>query len=83
VHPYYIAPIDSIVLSPRFAVQVRAEWKPRLNDEHTGLRWVRDRDVAKSFMWPGQIAACTEILSHIVPSRSLARERLRLDPSAL
>jgi len=78
VHPFYIAAIDTIVMSPRFAAQVRPDWSPRLNDENAGARWVHERDVERMFMWPGQAAACREVLSHIVDARSLARERLRV-----
>jgi dihydroneopterin triphosphate diphosphatase len=75
VHPYFIAEIDCIVLSPRFAAEVRADWAPRLNDEHSAFRWTaRDDD----FMWPGQKRALEEIRREIVSPNSLARDRLRV-----
>lgn len=76
VHPFYIAAIDSMVFSPRFACEVAPGWSPILNDEHSGHRWVDD---AASFMWPGQRRCLEEILSEIVPEWSLARDRLRVD----
>jgi dATP pyrophosphohydrolase len=75
VHPFYIAAIDSIVMSPRFACEVGAGWTPRLNEEHTAWRWVSD---ARAFMWPGQKRCVEEILEEIVRGDSLSRERLRV-----
>ncbi len=79
VHPFYLAALDAIVLSPRLAAQVAPVWRPRLNHEHTDHRWVSASQIAKRFMWPGQIAACREVLACIVPLDSLARERLSID----
>ena len=31
VHPFYLAAIDAVVLSPRFAAHVARAWSPRLN----------------------------------------------------
>lgn len=75
VHPFYIAEIDSIVMSPRFVARVGPQWEPRLNDEHTAHRWVTE---PQSFMWPGQKRAIAEILREIVDARSLARDALRV-----
>lgn len=62
-HPYYVAAIDSIVLSPRFAAQVRAGWEPRLNVEHTAHRWVVSTEGDRWFVWPGQREAVREVVS--------------------
>ncbi|MBX3359169.1 MAG: NUDIX domain-containing protein [Phycisphaeraceae bacterium] len=78
VHPFYIAAIDSIVLSPRLVAQVSAAWTPRLNEEHSEFRWVSWSEVWRRFMWPGQIAACGEIVEHLLRPGSLAREALRI-----
>lgn len=78
VHPFYIAAIDTVVMSPRFACEVRPEWSPRLNEEHTAFRWVTEREVDAMFMWPGQKACCREILREIVADASLSREGLRV-----
>lgn len=75
VHPYYVAAIDCIVLSPRFAVEVAADWSPRLNREHSAARWVSDNS---AFTWPGQKAAVDEIRTEIAPPDSAARQALRL-----
>jgi ADP-ribose pyrophosphatase YjhB (NUDIX family) len=77
VHPYYVAPIDQIVLSPRFAVEVAAGWKPRVNDEHSAVRWVTRAQAAKRFMWPGQVAACAEVAG-MVRAGSLSRGALQI-----
>ncbi|HMN39940.1 MAG TPA: NUDIX domain-containing protein [Phycisphaerales bacterium] len=83
VHPFYIAAIDTIVMSPRFACEVRHGWVPRLNDEHTRHRWVRHSDAHRLFMWPGQKACCREIIDEIIDDRSLGRDLLRIDPSSV
>lgn len=75
VHPYYIAQIDAIVLSPRFALEVVPGWEPALNDEHQAGRWVETADL---FMWPGQRAAVDEIVATIMPMDSSSREALRI-----
>ncbi|MEM9083229.1 MAG: NUDIX domain-containing protein [Planctomycetota bacterium] len=75
VYPYYLADLDAIVLSPRFACEVEAGFEPKLNEEHTDWRWVRD---ASDFMWPGQQHAVSEIESAIAPVEAPARQGLRL-----
>ncbi len=78
VHPFYIGVIDTVVFSPRFCVEVPPGWVPTLNDEHSAHRWIAQRDVDASFMWPGQKACCREIVREIVEDASLSRERLRV-----
>ena len=79
VHPFYIAAINMIVMSPRFALEVNADWTPRLNEEHGEFRWIDASRAENAFMWPGQAAACDEVMKYIVNPRSLARERLRIE----
>ncbi len=79
VHPYYIAEIDAIVLSPRFAARVTPGWTPRLNHEHDDARWVGFEAAREMFVWPGQKAACSEIAVEIARVGSLAGDRLRLE----
>ena len=83
VHPFFIAELDAIVMSPRFAVEVSPDWTPRLNDEHAGHRWVHSRDAMRAsgegaFMWPGQRAAAREILESLLVEGSVCAERLRV-----
>jgi dATP pyrophosphohydrolase len=78
VHPFYIARTDIIVMSPRFAAEVRADWEPRLNHEHTAARWIREAEAERSFMWPGQIAAVREILTSLMRAGSLCAGALRI-----
>lgn len=78
VHPFYIAAIDTIVMSPRLGVKVKSGWQASLNHEHSAWRWVHEDDVEGSFMWPGQVATVREILSAVVREGSLAREGLRV-----
>ena len=79
VHPYFLAEIDAIVLSARFAAEVRRGWTPRLNDENEGERWVGEGAARDMFVWPGQKAAAAEIVAEIARPGSLAGARLRLD----
>jgi 8-oxo-dGTP pyrophosphatase MutT (NUDIX family) len=78
VHPFYIGAIDTIVMSPRFAAEVAGDWEPRLSDEHTATRWITASEISSCFMWPGQIAACREIIEHLLPEGSLSRTALRV-----
>lgn len=59
VHPFYIASLDVIVMSPRFLVEVSPRWQPVLNAEHSNHRWVPAIETSQ-FMWPGQRAAVQE-----------------------
>lgn len=79
VHPFFIAEIDSIVMSPRFAAEVSPNWTPRLNGEHSAFRWVHQRDVGRLFMWPGQKAACREIAEDLTTDGSLMAPLVRLN----
>ena len=63
VHPFYIAAIDCIVLSPRFVVLVRNGFEPSRIAEHDAHRWVRAGEAQSHFVWPGQIASIKELLS--------------------
>ncbi|MEO1008268.1 MAG: NUDIX hydrolase [Planctomycetota bacterium] len=80
VHPYFVAALDAVVLSPRFAAEVSPVWAPDLlgDPQHNGSRWVPHRDVSARFMWPGQVAACDEIVQGILPPDSLCEPHLRL-----
>jgi 8-oxo-dGTP pyrophosphatase MutT (NUDIX family) len=79
VSPFYIARLDVIVMSPRFACEVSAHWMPRLDDEHDAARWVRLDDADRSFLWPGQLAAIGEIERSLLPADSPSREILRVN----
>jgi dATP pyrophosphohydrolase len=61
VHPFFIAGMNCIVLSPRFAAEATREWEPTLNEEHSAWRWVR-ADEPAALVWPGQRAAVAEVL---------------------
>lgn len=78
VHPFFIVELDAIVLSPRFAAEVAPGWEPTLDSEHTGFRWVASEDAPSMFVWPGQIAACREVLDRVLPAESLMRNIVRI-----
>lgn len=62
VHPFYIAAIDCIVMSPRFIAEVDHAWSPKLNGEHARFRWVPTYQAWRHVMWPGQRAAIAELM---------------------
>lgn len=78
VHPFYLAAIDCIVLSPRFVVQVHAGWEPTLNREHDAHRWVPAAQSMRFFLWPGQHAAIREAVQGVLHPRGAARAVLRV-----
>ncbi len=78
VHPFYLAALDCVVMSPRFVALVRGGWEPTLNDEHSAHRWVGADEACAAAMWPGQKRAIEEIRQEILRDGSLARERLRI-----
>lgn len=82
VHPFYLAALNCIVMSPRFVAEVDPGWSPRLNSEHREARWVPAGHVGRAFMWPGQKAAIREALEEIIPLDAPNRTRQRLDPAA-
>lgn len=93
VWPYYLAELDTIVLSPRFVVEVSTNFSPTLNDEHTDYRWIgapthhlpgepSSRRATDLFLWPGQQHAINEILDSLLPPDRQAAEHLRIDHAA-
>lgn len=82
VHPYFVAALDAVVLSPRFAVLVDEVWEPDLSgdDAHNAHRWVGVEGVREVFMWPGQCRACDEAAGLLATRGSLLERALRLRP---
>lgn len=78
VHPFYIAALDCICLSPRFAVEAAPAWIPILNEEHDAARWTPADDAA-SFVWPGQRAGVAEVLEILRGGVAERLLRVRLD----
>ena len=80
VHPYFIARLDAVMLSPRFLVEVDRAWSPNLDgeDAHDAHRWVNANELAKRFMWPGQVRACEEAIGLLVTRGSALELALRL-----
>ncbi len=79
VHPFFIAALDQIVMSPRFVVEVADGWMPALTDENTAARWVGSDRIEAVCVWPGQVLVCREILEWIVPGGPTAA-LLRVHP---
>lgn len=78
VHPFFVAPLDTIVLSPRFAALVAPGWEPPAGSEHSAARWITPADIDAMFLWPGQRSACREALE-VVQGTGPAARVLRLD----
>ena len=51
VHPYFMASLDAIVMSPRFAAEVTSDWEPKINHEHTKARWVSKETFERLPVW--------------------------------
>jgi dATP pyrophosphohydrolase len=81
VHPYFIASIDCVVLSPRFLALVAPGWIPVLNNEHAAFRWVALRDAPRHSTWPGQRAALAEVAT-ILAGQSIEGPWLKIDPAS-
>lgn len=80
VHPYFVAALDAVVLSPRLAVLVDEVWEPDLSgdDAHNAQRWVGVNVVREMFMWPGQCRACEEAAGLLATRGSSLERALRL-----
>lgn len=83
VHPFFIAELDAIVLSPRIVAVVGVGWEPSLNEEHDAHRWLPMESAPAAFMWPGQRASLAEIAGLLDPSHGTTRHALRIDRSKL
>jgi len=83
VHPFFIAELDAVVLSPRIVAVVGEGWEPSLNHEHEAIRWQPIESAPAAFMWPGQRAALGEILSLLDRAHEATRHALRIDRSKL
>lgn len=82
VHPYYLPSRDAVMLGPRFAVEVRPDWTPTLDDEHDGHRWAPLAEIDALFMWPGQRLAIHELAQLTQQPGHEAWHALRLVPPA-
>lgn len=78
VHPYLVARLDTIFMSPRFAVEVHPDWTPTLCAEHSDWRWVALARIQEHFMWPGQLASIGELAERVLAPGSLCEDSLRL-----
>ena len=77
VHPYFIADLDAVFLSPRFAVEVIPGFEPSINEEHDDFRWLPLARAIHEALWPGQRAALREL--HKLLEGDPSAELLRID----
>ena len=78
VHPFLVARLDTIFMSPRFGLEVDPEWTPRLCAEHSDWRWVPLAEIEEHFMWPGQLASIRELVGRVLAPGSLCEPWQRL-----
>lgn len=82
-YPFFIHTIDTVVLSPRFAIEVDPGFTPSLNEEHTDARWVDREALEDAFLWPGQRMTLADILREIIDETRASADRLRIDPFSI
>jgi 8-oxo-dGTP pyrophosphatase MutT (NUDIX family) len=82
VHPYYMASLNAIVMSARFACEVVPGWEPVLDASHDDARWVGIERAEAAFMWPNQRASIRDLAEAILRPESACREALRVDPAS-
>lgn len=78
VHPFFLAELDAVFMSPRFAIEVGPGWSPTLNEEHDAHRWVPAARAPEVFLWPGQRAAVAELVTMLGPPAHPSEPALRL-----
>jgi len=80
VHPYFVARLDAVLLSPRLLVEVVGSWTPDISGEqtHDDYRWVCADALDELFMWPGQVRACREAVNLLATRGSAFERALRL-----
>ena len=78
VDTFFLASANAILMCPGLAVQVDYEAKLQLDDTHDASRWVLAREVASAFLWPGQRAACQQILTEILAPDARLSHHLRV-----
>jgi 8-oxo-dGTP pyrophosphatase MutT (NUDIX family) len=71
VRPYFMAELDAIVLSPRFALEVRPGWEPVLDASLDAWRWVTR---VEDFHWADQHDAVHEVLDRVIPGGTASRD---------
>lgn len=83
VHPFFIADLDAVFLSPRFVAVVQPGWEPALNHEHDACRWLPLESAAKLFMWPSQRASLEELSWLLDDAQIATRNALLIDRDKL
>ena len=79
LNSYFLASHNTIVLSPCFAAQVRPDVEPTLDASRDDYRWVKRDHLDRTFLWPGQRQAISQIMRDIVPTDSPVAAMLRID----
>ena len=83
VPTFFLPKHDLIGMGAAFCAIVDADDEPRLNEEHTGFRWITRGEVRRKVLWPTDRAALAEVFrEHLgVPNREpYAAQAFRLLP---
>jgi dATP pyrophosphohydrolase len=78
IHPFFLASVDAIVLSPGFAAEVAPDAEPVLDETHDAHRWVPRAHADRCFLWPNQRHALTQIERDILDPTSPVAAVLRI-----
>lgn len=78
VNAFFLAPLDAVLLTPGFAVEVTAGTEPTLDPTHDGHRWVPRDHADRMFVWPGQRHAVNQIVSDILAPNAPGEPWLRI-----
>jgi dATP pyrophosphohydrolase len=77
VNTFYVAKDDVVMMCPCFCAEVARDSQVTLCKEHTAHRWEPLDTARRSYVWPGQRAALSEIADVILAS-SVAEPHLRV-----
>lgn len=83
VRPFLIPSRDLVILPASFAVEVRPDWEPVLNEEHDAHRWVTLAEAPRLFMWRGQRLAVQDIAEDVLRPGPLGSSHLCIPPEVV
>ena len=69
VSSFYVAPNDTVHLSPFFAVEAHGEALVRLSSEHQDYLWCTYEEAVAKLVWPGQVQGLQIVRDFIAGGR--------------
>jgi dATP pyrophosphohydrolase len=76
---FYIAAHDTLWHSIQFCAVIRTDVAIVLDGEHEAIRWLKEEEAEKHFMWPGDRRSIQEIREQII-GNGLAKAFMRVIP---